>query len=98
MTTTTTPGNADTHRRRKYEAPEVGAAARRFARALARRAGEGDTEAIEQLVELRTEVDRQLGEAARGLVAAGYSWTEVADVLGVSRQAARQRFAHQEAS
>lgn len=33
-----------------------------------------------------------LGEAVRDLVLAGYSWADVGRMLGVSRQAARQRY------
>jgi hypothetical protein len=36
--------------------------------------------------------ERELVEAVGALRDAGYSWTVVANVLGVSRQAARQRF------
>jgi len=32
-------------------------------------------------------------EAGRGLHGFGYSYTELADVMGISRQGARQRFA-----
>lgn len=79
-------------RRERPECPELGAASRRFARALAARAAEGDTEGIEQLVEVSRAVDECIVEAARGLYAAGYSWSEVGDVLGVTKQAAAKRF------
>lgn len=77
---------------RRHESPEVGAAAFRMIRALVRRAAEGDTEALEQLAK----VERM---AAAGTTvalhqahqAAGYSYTELADVTGTTRQAARQR-------
>lgn len=80
-------------RREAPEAPEVGAAARRFARALARRAAEGDTEALEELVALRGEVEACIVSAARNLHRFNYSWTDIGRVLGMTRQAARQRFA-----
>jgi len=79
-------------RRDLPESPEVGSAARRFARALERRAREGDTEALEELVGLREAVDICIHEAARALHRADYSWTDIAVVLGITRQAARQRF------
>lgn len=85
--------DADQARKRRHEAPEVAAAARRFARALAKRAEEGDTEALEGLVALAAEVDASIGRAARSLHSCGYSWTDIARTIGVSRQAARQRFA-----
>lgn len=79
-------------RRERPEAPELGQASRRFARALARRAAEGDDTALEQLVEVRAAVDEALGDAARSMHGFGYSWTEIGDRLGITRQAARQRF------
>ena len=79
-------------RRERPEAPELGATSRRFARALAGRCAEGDTEGLEQLVQVAAAVDDAIGTGARALHGVGYSWTEIARVLGVSRQAARQRF------
>lgn len=79
-------------RRERPEAPELGATSRRFARALASRCAEGDTEGLEQLVEVAAAVDDAIATGARALHGVGYSWTDVANLLGVSRQAARQRF------
>lgn len=73
------------------ETDDVFRAAKRFLRALGRRAA-GDVDALPYLAELADEADRQLAEAARACVAQGYSWGEVARVLGVSRQAAHKRF------
>lgn len=80
-------------RRERPEAPEVGQAARRFVRALVKRAEEGDTEAIEQLVETQHETTQAITAAGQALSRAGYSYTDLARVLGTTRQAARQRFA-----
>lgn len=79
-------------RRREREAPEVGAMAGRVIRALVRRADAGDTEALEQLLKLQGELAAAVNDAGAGLHAFGYSFTELAGVAGVSRQAARQRF------
>lgn len=80
-------------RRERPECPEVGSAARRMVRALVKRAEEGDTEAIEQLVETQHEVTQSITAAGRALhQVAGYSYTELGQVLGTSRQAARERF------
>lgn len=79
-------------RRERPEAPELGAAARRFARGLSKRACEGDTEGLEQLVELYAAVDDAMLVAGRGLHGFGYSWTDIGRVVGTSRQNARQRF------
>lgn len=78
---------------RRHEAPELGSAVRRFLRALAVRATEGDLEAIEELAQLAKDVDASLGQAIAGARAAkGYTWQAVAELLGTSRQAVQQRF------
>lgn len=70
----------------------MGDAIVRMLRGLVTRAAEGDTEAIEQLARIE-----QLAPVAMSLGgrlahdAAGYSYTELGNVLGTSRQAARQR-------
>lgn len=78
---------------RRHESPELGSASRRMMRGLVVRASEGDTEAIEQLVELQAAVTEALGQAVAGArEGAGYSWAELAPLLGTTRQAAQQRF------
>ena len=77
------------------ETPEYVAFVRRSIRALGRRAGE-DPEALPLIADLAAELDAAMGEAARSAHAAGWSWTEIAARLGVSRQAARQRFGSRE--
>lgn len=77
---------------RYRETPEVAAAGRRMIRAVARRAAT-DVDSLELLRELREECDRQLGEAARAAHAYGWSWTDIGDRLGITRQAARQAYA-----
>lgn len=69
---------------------------RRCVRALGRRAGD-DVDALATFTELAELVDATMAEAARSCHAAGYSWTEIGDALGVSRQAARQRFGQPDA-
>jgi hypothetical protein len=80
---------------RRHEAPDVGAMVRRMVRALVRRAAEGDTEALEQLAQLEAELPTAV-TCALAMMQAGtrgpaYSFTELATVLGTSRQATRQR-------
>lgn len=78
---------------RRHEAPELASAARRMLRALAVRATEGDTEAIEQLAQLRGDVDDCLASAVAGArERVGYSWADIATLTGTSRQNAQQRF------
>jgi hypothetical protein len=66
---------------------------RRMARAMARRAADGDLEALSAMAEARAALDAATVEAARGAHSWGYSWTEIGRELGITRQAARQRFA-----
>lgn len=76
------------------EALELSSFIKRMFRALERRAADGDLEAVEALAQLReplAEATRRAGQAA---YETGYSYTELAGPLGISRQAARQRFAN----
>jgi hypothetical protein len=66
----------------------------RVMRAMVRRAELGDVAAVEELARLERLTGELLGEAARAAHAGdgAYSWTEIGLAIGVSRQAARQRF------
>jgi hypothetical protein len=44
------------------------------------------------MVSLATDLDAAIQDAVIGLREFGYSWTEIGDRLGISRQAARQRW------
>lgn len=76
------------------EAPELGAACIRMMRALARRAGQGELEALEQLAFLQDSLQLQLGAAVAGYRAgpAEASWQAVGEILGITRQSAQGRF------
>ena len=67
---------------------------RRVLASLVRRAGAGDLDALGELAGLTVHAERALAEAAYLAHAgpAAYSWTEIARELGITRQAARQRF------
>jgi hypothetical protein len=66
---------------------------RRILRAAGRRVAAGDVDALPALAALATEVDAAIADAVAGLRQAGYSWREIAARLGVTRQAAHQRWA-----
>lgn len=83
---------AELHRKRRHEAPQMEAMIRRSLMALARRAGEGDLEALEGMAQLDHDMTGLLGAAVAGYRSKGYSWAAVAVPLGVTRQAAQQRF------
>ena len=65
---------------------------RRSMRAYARRVARGDVEALADMTGLATELDEAIAQAVIGLRDAGYSWAEIAARLGVTRQAAQQRW------
>lgn len=79
---------------RHREAPELAGAAIRMMRALARRAGDGELEALEALGFLQDSVQLQLGAAVAGYREgpAGASWTDIGRILGMTRQSAHERF------
>jgi hypothetical protein len=79
-------------RRRTVENDEYARFVRRVVRAYARRVAGGDVDALADMTGLATELDEAIGRAVIGLREAGYSWAEIAARLGVSRQAAQQRW------
>ena len=54
----------------------------------------GDVDALADMTGLATELDEAIAQAVTGLRETGYSWAEIAARLGVSRQAAQQRWGH----
>jgi hypothetical protein len=71
---------------------EYAAFTRRIIRAYSRRVAAGDIEALASMVTLAADVEAAIQDAVIGLREFGYSWTEIATRLGISRQAARQRW------
>lgn len=64
----------------------------RMIRAHSKRVAVGSPEDLRDLVALRAQLDEAINDGAQALHDTGVSWTEIAAALGVSRQAARQRF------
>jgi DNA-directed RNA polymerase specialized sigma24 family protein len=79
-------------RARVVENVEFTGFGRRILRAAGRRIAAGDVEALPALAALSADLDAAIGEAVLGLRGAGYSWGEIASRLGVTRQAAHQRW------
>ena len=79
-------------RQRPVENDEYAAFVRRVLRAYARRIARGDIDAIAELSAIAAELDVVMRQAVSGLRGAGYSWAEIATRLGVTRQAAHQRW------
>jgi len=74
------------------ENDEYGAFVRRSLRAYGRRVGEGDVEALALMPGLADEIETAVAEAVKGLRTCGYSWAEIGSRLGITRQAAQQRW------
>jgi aspartate aminotransferase-like enzyme len=79
-------------RRPVVENDEYAAFTRRVLRAHGRRIATGDIEGLAALMELADQIDQAVHTAVAGLRAFGYSWADIAARLGVSKQAAQQRW------
>jgi hypothetical protein len=82
-------------RRAAVENDEYAAFARRILRAYARRIATGDIDALVMLTDLAAEVENATRDAVIGLRDFGYSWADIGTRLGVTRQAAQQRWGAQ---
>ena len=79
-------------RRDVVENDEYAAFARRILRAYARRVAAGDVEALTHLTALSHEVETAIRTAVIGLREFGYSWAEIANRVGITRQSAHERW------
>ena len=79
-------------RREAVENDAYHAFARRILRAYSRRVATGDVEALALLVGFAADVETAIRTAVIGLREFGYSWAEIAARLGVTKQAAQQRW------
>jgi biotin operon repressor len=89
---TVTAGLTPKRPRRQVENDEYAAFVRRILRANSRRVGDGDVEVLALMLDLAEEIDTAIAEAVKGLRACGYSWAEIGARLGITRQAAQQRW------
>ena len=78
--------------RRLVENDDYAAFTRRILRAYARRVADGDVEALTLMLGLSADIDTAIGQAVTGLRQCGYSWAEIGSRLGITRQAAQQRW------
>ena len=100
MTCPASPGRPDTVKdpltptraERQVENGEYAAFARRVLWAYARRVADGDVEALTLMLGLSAEIDAAIAQAVTGLRGFGYSWAEIGSRLGITRQAAQQRW------
>jgi hypothetical protein len=89
-----TPKPRTKRSKRQVETTEFDAFVRRILRAYARRVAVGDVEALRSLAMLSSEVDAVTRLAVTGLRKPpySYSWSEIADRLGVTKQTAHERY------
>jgi hypothetical protein len=79
-------------RRRVVENDEYAAFLRRVIRAYSARVATGDIDAITDMAIIADDFDRAMRKAIAGLRRKGYSWADIAQRLGVTRQAVQQRW------
>lgn len=87
------PSRPTRRRRNVVENDDYAAFTRRILAAHGRRIARGDIEGLATLAALADDIDHALRAAITGLRAAGHSWADIAARLGITRQAAHQRFA-----
>ena len=71
---------------------EYSAMIRRMMRAYGRRIANSDPDDLVLILAVRDELDAAIAQAVAGMRASGFSWAEIAAPLGMSRQAAQQRW------
>lgn len=92
LTNTAVPTPKARRTRAPRETPDMVSATTRMIRACGKRAA-FDVEALPLLVEMTRAADTALADSVRAArTEHGYSWTDIGRVLGISRQAAQQRF------
>ena len=79
-------------RGRVVENDQYAAFVRRVIAAYSHRVAAGDIDAISDMTRTAAELDDAISQAVTGLRAAGHSWADIAARLGVTRQAAQQRW------
>jgi hypothetical protein len=78
--------------RRQVENDEYAAFVQRILRTYSRRVGDGDVEALALMLGLAEDIDAAIAVAVKGLRERGYSWAKIGSRLGITRQAAHQRW------
>lgn len=79
-------------RRTVAENDEYAAFLRRAIRAFGRRIASGDIDALADAAFLSDQLDAAIKTAIKGLRERDYSWADIGRQLGVTRQAAQQRW------
>lgn len=74
------------------ETPEYAAMMRRMIRRYGERVGDADPCDLTTMLEVKAEFDHAIRIAVRGLREAGFTWREIGEALGTSKEAALMRF------
>jgi hypothetical protein len=82
-------------RRDVVENDQYAAFLRRALRAYSRRVAAGDIDALADMLTLARDLETGIRTAVIGLREFGYSWTDIATRLHITRQAAQQRWGAQ---
>lgn len=70
----------------------------RIMRALGRRVSEGDTNDLAMMIDLQRQLDIIIAESVTAMRERfSFSWADIADAAGITKQAAHARWAHVEA-
>ena len=82
--------------KREVETSAYAAFARRILRAMGLRVSAGDVAALPELLALRDEVDAQIDATIGALRSEPwhYSWQQIGEATGMTRQAAQKRWGH----
>ncbi len=86
------PSRPTPARRNVVENDDYAAFTRRVLAAHGRRIARGDIEGLAALAEIAISLDAAMRLAIQGLRTHGYSWADIASRLGITRQAAQQRW------
>jgi ribosomal protein S20 len=78
--------------RRVVENDEYASFLRRAIRAFGRRIAAGDIDALADVAFLSAQLDQTIKDSVTGLRERGYSWADIGRQLGVTKQAAQQRW------
>jgi len=94
LTATRCQGYLDTMKTRRAErgADEYIAFLRRIVRSTGKRVSAADVEQLQELIEVRRQLDSAIAVAVEGLRASGFTWDEIGNATGTSRQAAHQKW------
>jgi hypothetical protein len=74
------------------ETPAYAAMMRRMIRRYGERVGDADPVDLATMLEIRDVFDQAIADAVAGQIEAGFSWREVGEGLGTTKEAAWARF------